>query len=74
MTPQGHAILAEYSELVSAFEDSGEWQRAGLRSCADWLVVHGGFDRYTADALLRAGHAMRELPEEPPDTEPTSYV
>jgi hypothetical protein len=33
-----------------------------MRSCADWLIVHGGFDRHTADALLRAGQAARELP------------
>jgi hypothetical protein len=63
MVPRVHGIMAQFSELVSAFEDSGEWQGAGMRSCADWLVVHAGFDRYTAEALLRAGHAMRELPE-----------
>jgi hypothetical protein len=34
-----------------------------MRSCADRLVVHGGFDRYTAESLLHAGHAARELPE-----------
>jgi hypothetical protein len=34
-----------------------------MRSCADWLVVHGGFERHTAESLLRAGHAARELPE-----------
>ena len=44
----GHLIMGQFSELVSAFEDSGEWQGAGMRSCADWLVVHGGFDRHTA--------------------------
>ncbi|HEV7465786.1 MAG TPA: DUF222 domain-containing protein [Candidatus Dormibacteraeota bacterium] len=63
MVPQIHATMAQFSELVCAFEDSGEWQGAGMRSCADWLIVHGGFDRHTADALLRAGHAARELPE-----------
>ena len=63
MTPRVHAIMAEYSELVCAFDDSGEWQGAGMRSCADWLVVHAGFDRHTAESLLRAGHAARELPE-----------
>jgi hypothetical protein len=63
MTPRVHAIMAQFSELVSAFEDSGAWQGAGMRSCADWLVVHAGFDRHTAESLLRAGHAARELPE-----------
>ena len=63
MTPRVHAIMAEYSELVCAFEDSGAWQGAGMRSCTDWLVVHAGFDRHTAESLLRAGHAARELPE-----------
>jgi hypothetical protein len=63
MVPRVHAIMAQFSELVCAFEDSGEWQGAGMRSCTDWLVVHAGFDRRTADALLRAGHAARELSE-----------
>jgi hypothetical protein len=58
-----HADMAQLAERLPAFEESDEWRRAGMRSCADWLTVHAGFDRYTADALLRAGRAVRELPE-----------
>jgi len=60
---RAHALMAEVAEMAVEFDDSGEWRGIGLRSCADWLVVDGGFDRHTADALMRAGRAARELPE-----------
>jgi hypothetical protein len=34
-----------------------------MRSCVDWFVTHLGFNRLFAEAMLRAGHAERELPE-----------
>ena len=63
MTPQVHSILAEYSALVAGLDDSGEWQGAGVRDCAEWLVVHAGFGRFMGESLVVAGHAMRELSE-----------
>ncbi len=57
-----HADAARMAELVCAFADGGEWRRAGVRSCADWVMANLGFDRYTTDKLLRAGVAARQLP------------
>jgi hypothetical protein len=58
-----HADSAEMAELATEHDDSGDWRKAGMRSCADWIVVRLGFDRYTAEALLRAGHATCVLPQ-----------
>src|SRR5258708_6998754 len=63
LAAQEHAIMAELSGLATSYEDGGYWKGAGMRSCADWIIVQLGFDRYTADSLLRAGHAARALPE-----------
>ncbi len=57
-----HADSARMAELVCAFADGGDWRRAGVRSCADWVMANLGFDRYTTDKLLRAGVAARRLP------------
>ncbi len=57
-----HADAARMAELVCAFADGGDWRRAGVRCCADWVMANLGFDRYTTDKLLRAGVAARRLP------------
>ncbi|HEY2702795.1 MAG TPA: hypothetical protein VGL20_03805, partial [Candidatus Dormibacteraeota bacterium] len=37
-----HADSARMAELVCAFADGGEWRRAGVRSCADWVMANLG--------------------------------
>ncbi len=63
MTPRFHAFVAEYAELVAGMDENREWRGAGMRDCADWLVVHCAFSRYMAESLVLAGRAMRELPQ-----------
>jgi hypothetical protein len=63
LAAQEHAIMAELSGLATEYEDGDYWKGAGMRSCADWIIVQLGFNRYTAETLLRAGHAALALPE-----------
>jgi Domain of unknown function (DUF222) len=57
-----HAATAELARLAADLDDSGDWRGEGMISCAHWLAVHAGFDTWTAGELIRAGHALRDLP------------
>ncbi len=57
-----HAATAELVERLAALDDSGEWRGDGFRSCAHWLSIHAGFASWSAEDLIRVGHAVRELP------------
>jgi hypothetical protein len=61
--PHFHAYMAVWARKSAAFENLEGWRGAGMRSCVDWFVTHLGFNRLFAEAMLRAGHAERELPE-----------
>ncbi len=58
-----HAQTAVVAELARELDACSGWRGRGMRSCADYLVVELGFDRHTADVLLRAGRAAVELPQ-----------
>ncbi len=58
-----HAEMAAFAADVALFDDAGHWRGTGARSGAEWITHHLGFSRHDADALLLAGHALRELPE-----------
>ena len=58
-----HAQSAVVAELARELQSSDRWRGGGMRSCAEYLVVHFGFDMATAQVLLRAGRAAVELPQ-----------
>ena len=58
-----HAGMAALSADVAVFDDGGHWRGTDARSCAEWISRHLGFSRHDAEALLLAGHAVRELPK-----------
>lgn len=57
-----NAEMAELARDVCVFDDNQCWVGAGMRSCADWITNRLGFSRHTAESLLLAGQAARELP------------
>jgi hypothetical protein len=58
-----HSETSALAADVAAFDDGGHWRGTGARSCAEWITRHLGFSRHDAEALLLAGHGVRELPE-----------
>jgi hypothetical protein len=59
---EAHAAVAEMTRLAADFDDAGHWQGDGIRSCSHWLTINTGVNAYTADEVLRVGHALRDLP------------
>jgi hypothetical protein len=57
-----HAAMAQLTRMAAAFDDQEAWGGYGIRSCAHWLAINAGFDVFTADELLRVGHALTTLP------------
>lgn len=57
-----HAATAELVALSAELDTNGAWAGQGMRSCAHWLSINIGVDVYTGAELVRAGHALKELP------------
>ena len=57
-----HAEMALLAADAAVFDDCEYWRGVGMRSCAEWISKRLGFSRHDADALLLAGHTVRELP------------
>jgi hypothetical protein len=60
---EANAALAELTRLAADFDDAGHWHGDGIRSCVHWLTINTGVNAYTADEMLRVGHALRDLPQ-----------
>jgi len=57
-----HAATAELVELAAQLDAGGSWAGPGMRSCAHWLSVNIGVDVWTGGEMVRAGHALEDLP------------
>jgi hypothetical protein len=57
-----HAATAELEALSAQLDSGGAWADHGMRSCAHWLSVNIGVDVYTGAEMVRAGHALENLP------------
>jgi hypothetical protein len=59
-----HLDAAEHRflTLIRAFDDSGEWMGAGVRSCAHWLAWKCGLTTATARERVRVARALGALP------------
>ena len=57
-----HAATAELVQLSAELDSDGAWAESGMRSCAHWLSINIGVDVYTGGEMMRAGHALEELP------------
>jgi len=56
------AATARLAEMAAQLDDSGNWSREGMRSCAHWLSVNTGCDAWTGAEIVRVGHALDDLP------------
>lgn len=57
-----HAATAELVQLSADLDSDGSWAEIGVRSCAHWLSIKIGVDIWTGGEMVRAGHALEELP------------
>jgi len=57
-----HAATAELVDLSAELEEDGTWSGIGMRSCAHWLSINIGVDVWVGGEMVRAGHALRNLP------------
>jgi hypothetical protein len=57
-----HTATAELVALSAQLDSGGAWADHGMRSCAHWLSVNIGVDVYTGAEMVRAGHALEQLP------------
>jgi hypothetical protein len=57
-----HAATSELVELTAELDTDDAWAESGMRSCAHWLSINIGVDVYTGGEMVRAGHALEELP------------
>jgi Domain of unknown function (DUF222) len=57
-----HAATAELVELSAALDSDGSWAGNGVRSCAHWLSINIGVNVATGAEIVRAGHALEQLP------------
>jgi hypothetical protein len=48
--------------MAAELDDTRDWAREGMRSCAHWLSVNTGCDVWTGAEIVRVGHALSELP------------
>src|SRR5438132_13602898 len=62
LAAQIHAATAELVQLAADLDAEGSWADIGVRSCAHWLSINIGVDVRTGGEMLRAGHALAELP------------
>ncbi|MGD8497057.1 MAG: DUF222 domain-containing protein, partial [Gemmatimonadales bacterium] len=58
-----HAGTARLCALVARYDDTGAWKPGGHRACANWLSLETGYSIRAARELVRAGHALQDLPE-----------
>ncbi len=57
-----HAATAELVQLSAELDSDGSWAEIGVRSCAHWLSINIGVDVWTGGEMVRAGHALEQLP------------
>ncbi len=57
-----HAATAALVEASAMLDTDGSWAEIGVRSCAHWLSINIGVDVFTGAEMVRAGHALEELP------------
>src|ERR1700688_2646469 len=57
-----NAATAELVQLSADLDTDGSWAEIGVRSCAHWLSINIGCDVWNGGEMLRAGHALAELP------------
>jgi hypothetical protein len=57
-----HAATAELVDLSAELDSSGGWSGTGIRSCAHWLSINIGVDVWIGGEMVRAGHALKNLP------------
>jgi len=58
-----HAAHAALADALAAFERSGEWQGAGIRSIGHWADINLGVPSRDARRLAAAAARLPELPE-----------
>ena len=57
-----NAATAELVQLSADLDTDGSWAEIGMRSCAHWLSINIGCDVWNGGEMVRAGHALEELP------------
>jgi Domain of unknown function (DUF222)/HNH endonuclease len=57
-----HAATAELVDLSAALDSDGTWSGIGMRTCAHWLSINIGVDVWVGGEMVRAGHALKNLP------------
>ncbi len=57
-----HAATHRFLLLIAEFDRLRGWEPSGQRDCAHWLTVRTGLDMGTAQAKMRAAHALIRLP------------
>jgi Domain of unknown function (DUF222) len=57
-----NAATAELVQLSADLDIDGSWAEIGVRSCAHWLSINIGCDVWNGGEMVRAGHALEELP------------
>ena len=57
-----NAATAELVQLSADLDTDGSWADIGVRSCAHWLSINIGCDVWNGGEMVRAGHALEELP------------
>jgi hypothetical protein len=57
-----NAATAELVQLSADLDTDGSWADIGARSCAHWLSINIGCDVWNGGEMVRAGHALEELP------------
>src|SRR5829696_906085 len=62
MAAQLDAATHRLLGCIRRFDDSGEWNRQGLVSCAHWLSWRIGLDLGTAREKVRVARALGDLP------------
>jgi hypothetical protein len=62
MSAQLDAATHRLLECIRRFDDSGEWDKQGLVSCAHWLSWRIGLDLGTAREKVRVARALGSLP------------
>lgn len=62
LAAQVHAATASMVSMAAELDRDGSWAEDGMRSCAHWLAINIGVDLWTGSEMIRAGHALEQLP------------
>ena len=62
LAAQIHAATHRMLLLIAEFDRLRGWESSGQRDCAHWLAFRTGLDVSTAQAKVRAAHALTRLP------------